>query len=692
MNEHPDLVDTALLNPDATMGREPFCCLPECLDGCVCLTEADWEEYEATLELARVQRATDEALADHARGDAAFADRDRAMGHLVAVVAQSVRRSAIAREAARAERAATRARDPRSGTGRDRSIRGRARRAASQAAPVPSTASAPNAENAEPCACHPDPVTGAFAAAADDVYPLAPGLASIEAIARLRVYLDSLELEAMAGLHASASGMLEGLAKAGRAEAVPVTAEQVVVEEIRAATGGSRVRETVALAASGPRGAWLRDRVRSGVLSSDRAALAYSKTRDLSQEAAESLWLDLFGDLTGPGTGQAGTSWGAFDRALRSGVDAAEPEAAQARLERARAQRGVFLREDGSCGQGNASLTVVNDATKIRAAWAQADALARMQKACGDPRTLDQLRADIMCHFVQPPSDLAADAPNEDGEAQRTSPTVNPAAADVDAHVDSSEQPARSERRANTGQPAGADQHATSDYQATSDEQATSGSGAVMAMAVPRSDTVAPGRVTVVIPWSTLLGLDDNPCLTPENNEWVSAQQARAMFSHPDSIFRALYVDPPTGAAIKLTSKAYSPPRRLREHVQSIDGTCRFVACDVPAHRCDQDHVNPYRVSGRTSNRELSSLHRAHHNLKTAGLWACAMDPATHEVTWTSPSGRTYVTQAKDWLAQSRRGPARDTDERGPTAQAARLESQSGAGNPPREPDEPPPF
>lgn len=702
----PDRLDvegTTLLADD-----ERRCCLPECLDGCSCVSEEEWQQYVEGLEQFRVECVAEQREVDHEHGERAFADRDTAVRHLVDVVGQSIRRAALVREheQAVADEARRRARGARGRT------RGRQRRPAAAAAPASATASTepcseapapPSAPGPDPagatgCPCHADPLTGEWPTAPDDDYPLSVGLAGIEAVARLRVYLDSLELDLMAGLHASASGMLSTLAQAGSAEQVPVTAEQVVVEEIQVATGNSRLRETVALAASGPRGAWLRDQVRAGRLPSDRAAAAYAKSLSLGDEEALSLFQQLFGGLSGPGTGQTATSWGQFDRGLRAAVDAADPEAAAERRRKARAQRGVFVRDDGSSGEGNAAMTIVNDRTKIRAAWQQADALARVQQASGDERTLDALRADIMCHLVQPSSPTdPAPSPQDTSSDEASNSAPSAASASAAPAASASGAPAASA----SGAPANADpaddpspddpapqeptrQEPAGESLAGEPFSAGPAPSQPVAMAVPKSEAVAPGRVTVVIPWSMLAGFDDAPCLATDSGTWLPADQARAMFSHPDSIFRVLYVDPPTGRAIKLTSRCYSPSPALRAHVQAIDGTCRFPGCDVPAHRCDLDHVRPYSRSHATSDQELSSAHRPHHNLKTAGLWACSLDPTTHEVTWVSPAGRTYITRARDWLAAQRPSPpAKPPD---PPAQQA----GAPAASPP--PEDPIPF
>ncbi len=82
-------------------------------------------------------------------------------------------------------------------------------------------------------------------------------------------------------------------------------------------------------------------------------------------------------------------------------------------------------------------------------------------------------------------------------------------------------------------------------------------------------------------------------------------------------------------------------------HVKAVDGVCRGPGCQVPADRCDVDHLVPWPV-GRTHVSNLDSLSRGCHNGKTAQVWR------VHRVdddgiSWTSLAGRDYITYPKDW-------------------------------------------
>jgi hypothetical protein len=88
----------------------------------------------------------------------------------------------------------------------------------------------------------------------------------------------------------------------------------------------------------------------------------------------------------------------------------------------------------------------------------------------------------------------------------------------------------------------------------------------------------------------------------------------------------------------------YRPSKALADFVRSRDLTCRFPGCDVPATRCDVDHVIPHGDGGPTHASNLSCKCRIHHLLKTFWGWR---DEQLRDGTliWRSPTGERYVTR-----------------------------------------------
>ncbi|KYH45952.1 HNH endonuclease signature motif containing protein [Branchiibius sp. NY16-3462-2] len=108
---------------------------------------------------------------------------------------------------------------------------------------------------------------------------------------------------------------------------------------------------------------------------------------------------------------------------------------------------------------------------------------------------------------------------------------------------------------------------------------------------------------------------------------------------------RAL-TDATTGTVVETGDRSYRPGARLARFVQARDQHCRFPGCTRPAKLSDIDHVIRY-PDGETAAHNLQCLCRHHHRAKHEGGWKVVMSP-TGVCTWTSPTGRTYITTPGD--------------------------------------------
>ncbi len=101
---------------------------------------------------------------------------------------------------------------------------------------------------------------------------------------------------------------------------------------------------------------------------------------------------------------------------------------------------------------------------------------------------------------------------------------------------------------------------------------------------------------------------------------------------------------------------AYTPTRRMVEFLEGVYTSCTFPGCEVPAAKCDIDHVRHYNhgdpdSGGPTDTGNLHPLCRSHHLLKTLG-WVDATKASDGAVMWSSvDDGHTHVTEPTGPLA-----------------------------------------
>lgn len=296
-----------------------------------------------------------------------------------------------------------------------------------------------------------------------------------------------------------------------------------------------------------------------------------------------------------------------------------DPEGAADRHRTARACRVVSrprILQDGMAG-----LWIVLAASEAVRVDSTLDALARRSREAGDPRTLDQLRADELVDRVLGRSRhvVAADAteaPSQRGGGQ--------------------------EDRDFLGTPLPAD----SSVAAASTEPAAPHPGHVCPSG-PRT------VVHVTVPLTTLMGADDEPGDLAGYGP-VDAQQARAMALDLGSTWQRLVTDPLSGTVLDVGRSTYRPPAALADHVRHRDKYCTAPGCPVPAARCDLDHTveydpapdgSPPRPLGTTCAQNLGPLCRTHHRLKTAGILR-VRQPTAGEFLWHTPSGHSFRVRA----------------------------------------------
>ncbi|MFC8800503.1 HNH endonuclease [Promicromonospora sp. NPDC057138] len=302
-------------------------------------------------------------------------------------------------------------------------------------------------------------------------------------------------------------------------------------------------------------------------------------------------------------------------------------------------------------------------ATDAAAVWGVVDDMAhQLRHVTGEDRTLGQLRADSLTGIITGrllPADRFTDP----------EPDTDPAAEPADT------EPAGAES-AGAEQSSGAEASEAAEAAEASEGAdvpvCTCGGRAPVQQVVVQKvvqEVVRPVRITptrpvirVTIPATALLGLDDAPGHLDGYGP-IPADTATAIAQ--DATWQRLLTDPVTGILTDYSTTTYQPGKTLRAAVEARDEHCMFGWCDIPASRCDLDHIHPFDHDktnhdktnhdnastdgtrdgqrGQTNARNLHALCRKHHLLKTHAGWGVIRDPDTGVTTWTAPTGRTHV-------------------------------------------------
>ena len=356
------------------------------------------------------------------------------------------------------------------------------------------------------------------------------------------------------------------------------------------------------------------------------------------------------------------------------------PETITVRHKTAFEARRVCLAPDED---GMSWLSALLPAARAQLIYTQLSTAARGEQSAGDPRGVDQLRADIL-------ADLLDGDPDTDDGADTGS---------------------RGRRQDETPDGDGSNCHSRS----TPDGRASAGNGPASAGNGPAAGGTGPATISedhrsraakdrararteilVLITAETLFGADEQPAelhgygkISPE-----TARRRARQAAHWTPVER----HPVTDEILRVGRRRKVPPG-LQRWLRARDGTCRFPGCRTNAVISEIDHTRPWSHGGVTDHDNLEHLCRRHHMFKSRGFWkACQNTPGVIE--WTSPGGRTYRTDPHLTLASGHLSPASQhfspatgSDSSAAKSPAAPVSLQGSAGGPPEDHgDDPPPF
>ncbi len=291
--------------------------------------------------------------------------------------------------------------------------------------------------------------------------------------------------------------------------------------------------------------------------------------------------------------------------ALARAVLVLDPEGAAERHHLRRADRRVVVCPDED---GMASLWALLSAPDATAAYQRLGALAR-GLGSDDPRGMDARRADLLtgrhCATTGNCPDLHCDGDCTDPGRPSPDHPDDPTEAVPTGTAPTGTAPTETVATETVATEGRAGESATSHT-----EPAVGLSGHCCG---PRRGT-GPGKplVSVVVPITTLLGLDDYPGELVGHGP-IPAGVAREIAAQGS--WRRLLTDPASGTVLDYGRTTYTPPAGLADFVRARDLRCRFPTCGQPATTTDLDHTIPY-PDGPTSEGNLhASCH--HHRLKT---------------------------------------------------------------------------
>ncbi|MGW9404632.1 DUF222 domain-containing protein [Arthrobacter sp. NPDC055585] len=340
-------------------------------------------------------------------------------------------------------------------------------------------------------------------------------------------------------------------------------------------------------------------------------------------------------DLLAQAEGRTAAGFGRRARRLR---ESRFPDLIPVRHREAKDKRRIMFQP---LPDGMSCLSAIIAAEKGQAMFAALTGAAKAGKRAGDPRTMDQLRADTLTELLidagpastnpgAPHTVPRSGADNQEGPCHRTSPSRD-SRAGTDTNggpglvkpVPATNQP---ETGSGTGIGTGTDAATgtgTGPGARTESRTVSESESGAHAPAGPDTGTSTIKRprraerhrnqnrskvrteVMVLINADTLAGLDENPA---ELNGYgpISPETARSMILHALH-WTPLAQDPNSGEILGV-GRTRRIPAGLKRWLQARDGTCRFPGCSVSVTHAEIDHTTPFSHGGSTEHTNLEHL------------------------------------------------------------------------------------
>ncbi|MCC3271735.1 HNH endonuclease [Arthrobacter zhangbolii] len=334
---------------------------------------------------------------------------------------------------------------------------------------------------------------------------------------------------------------------------------------------------------------------------------------------------ELEADLLAAATGQTRAQFSAKARRLRENK---YPQTIPARHQSAFEKRKVTL---DPVEDGMSWLSALLPAPEAQQIYTALSTSAQGEQLAGDPRTRDQLRADILAQLL-----MGGMGSARSGAAGNTGHRGRKGTADSGGRtrtIDGGRYPDTTDH-GGPADAAGGGGHAVEGV-GHADKTGAGLTDPDDIGSIPRAE------IMVLISAETLFGANEEPAELHGYGP-ISAEAARRLARNATR-WTGLVRDPHTGEILGV-GRRRKVPAGLARWLRARDGTCRFPGCRVSTGVTEIDHTKDWAKGGNTEHSNLAHLCRRHHRFKTLGYWkACQPSPGVLE--WTSPTGRVYRTE-----------------------------------------------
>ncbi|WP_190990825.1 HNH endonuclease signature motif containing protein [Pseudarthrobacter sulfonivorans] len=155
-------------------------------------------------------------------------------------------------------------------------------------------------------------------------------------------------------------------------------------------------------------------------------------------------------------------------------------------------------------------------------------------------------------------------------------------------------------------------------------------------------------QVLVTVPVFSLLGATDEPAMLDGYGPIPASMARDLVATGADSFYRVL-VDPRDGAPLEIGRTSYRLTKAMRQWLRLRDGKCSFPGCSNNSLDNEADHLLAWHKGGTTGISNLGQACPAHHKLRHASPWTPTPATKNEPPGWISPSGRRYKSEHQDW-------------------------------------------